>query len=125
VTERELALLAIGIAIGIAGSVFVVSLRRALALRDGQHKHEHDLAQRRARQLKTRAHEATGKDGLDLDLEAVYSGLLSENGFEGESMEDSPLEPESPLEKEEKVIGPDRQDPVPKAPGRAAYDLET
>jgi len=90
-TPNELAFLIIGIAIGVTTCVFAGLLRRrlrhALALRKHHIRHEEDLAEKRARHLRSRVEQATGKNGRELDVETIYAALFSENGFNEQTAE--------------------------------------
>lgn len=85
-TTSELAFLIIGIATGVTACVIVGLLRRrvqrVLALRNAQIRHSEELAEKRARHLRSRTEQATGKNGWELDVETVYAALFSENGFD-------------------------------------------
>jgi hypothetical protein len=85
-TNGEVFFLIIGIVFGAATCGIAVLLgrhvQRAIAHRSAQQRHKENLAQKRARHLRSRTRQATGKNGWELDVQTVYAALFSENGFD-------------------------------------------
>jgi hypothetical protein len=88
-TNGEVFFLIIGFFLGAATCGIVVLLgrhiQRTIAHRSAQLRHSENLAQKRARHLRSRTERATGKNGWELDVETVYAALFSENGFDDQS----------------------------------------
>jgi hypothetical protein len=81
VTERELALVLMGICVGALVCLARATLRRRSLIRAEQARQQEAIAQKRAQELRQRLACATNKQEWRLDEETAFSGLFSENGF--------------------------------------------
>jgi hypothetical protein len=100
VTDREIAYLIIGVAIGLIGCAVYALVQRAMARRAEQLRHKESLSQRRARQLRSKLEDITGRDDWELDVETIYSKLFSENGFRDEKYAEGPVEEQAEVKSE-------------------------
>jgi hypothetical protein len=88
VADRELAFLIIGLAIGVIVSMLLAGVQSALSRRANDVKRQDAAAERRARQLRQRLQDVKGEAGSQLEVGTALSGLFSNNGVEGESVEE-------------------------------------
>jgi TorA maturation chaperone TorD len=82
VTERELAFFLIGFCSGVIVSMLSYMTQRALLHRAQQIQQREALVQERAQQLREKLADSTGRSNWQLDVEAIYTSLFSEDGFD-------------------------------------------
>ena len=81
-TERELAFFLIGFCSGVIVSLLSYMTQRALMRRAQRIEQREALVQERAQQLREKLAASTGRSNWQLDVEAIYTALFSEDGFE-------------------------------------------
>ena len=81
-TERELAFFLIGFCSGTIISMLSYMTQRALMRRAQQIRQREALAQEKAQQLREKLADSAGRNNWQLDVDAVYATLFSEDGFD-------------------------------------------